>query len=398
MAFGGFLQANTAVDLIVGPFVDDTDGKTAETGLAITQAEVRLSKNGANTAQKNEATSLTHDELGNYVCKLDATDTNTEGILTLMIHESGALPIKMDYQVLAQAAYISLITAKDTGYMDVNVKAVSEDTTAADNLESACDNYSATRGLSGTALPAAAADAAGGLPISDAGGLDLDAILADTNELQGDWTNGGRLDLIIDELTTQGDTNEGKLDTIDTVVDAVKAKTDNLPANPADDSDIDAQLAAIAAYLDTEVAAILADTNELQTDLADGGRLDLLIDAILADTNELQTDDYPTSIAAVKADTAAILTDTGTDGVVVSAAAVTAIWAKAMSDLAQGAPSATASVLTAINYLYEAWRNKTETTATRITVYKDDGTTELVRSTISDDATTFTKGEMETGV
>jgi hypothetical protein len=36
------------------------------------------------------------------------------------------------------------------------------------------------------------------------------------------------------------------------------------------------------------------------------------LDAILADTNELQVDDYPTSIAAVKADTAAILTDTGT--------------------------------------------------------------------------------------
>lgn len=34
---------------------------------------------------------------------------------------------------------------------------------------------SATRGMAGTALPAAAADAAGGLPISDAGGLDLDA-------------------------------------------------------------------------------------------------------------------------------------------------------------------------------------------------------------------------------
>ena len=35
--------------------------------------------------------------------------------------------------------------------------------------------WSATRGLAGTALPNAAADAAGGLPVSDAGGLDLDA-------------------------------------------------------------------------------------------------------------------------------------------------------------------------------------------------------------------------------
>lgn len=45
-----------------------------------------------------------------------------------------------------------------------------------------------------------------------------------------------------------------------------------------------ANLATVAGYLDTEIAAILEDTNELQTDLTDGGRLDLLIDAILEDT------------------------------------------------------------------------------------------------------------------
>lgn len=49
----------------------------------------------------------------------------------------------------------------------------------------------------------------------------------------------------------------------------------------------------------TQLAAIVADTNELQTDWANGGRLDLLIDAILADTNELQTDDIPGLIAAL---------------------------------------------------------------------------------------------------
>lgn len=56
-----------------------------------------------------------------------------------------------------------------------------------------------------TALPNAAADAAGGLPISDAGGLDLDAKLAATNEVTAarmgaltDWIDGGRLDLILD--------------------------------------------------------------------------------------------------------------------------------------------------------------------------------------------------------
>lgn len=39
------------------------------------------------------------------------------------------------------------------------------------------DTIPVVRGMSGTALPAAAADAAGGLPISDAGGLDLDTYI-----------------------------------------------------------------------------------------------------------------------------------------------------------------------------------------------------------------------------
>ena len=35
-------------------------------------------------------------------------------------------------------------------------------------------------------------------------GTDIDAILADTNELQTDWANGGRLDLLLDAITVQG--------------------------------------------------------------------------------------------------------------------------------------------------------------------------------------------------
>lgn len=69
-----------------------------------------------------------------------------------------------------------------------------------------------------TALPNAAADAAGGLPISDAGGLDLDSKLANTNEITvarmgalTDWINGGRLDLILDAILS--DTNAILVDT-----------------------------------------------------------------------------------------------------------------------------------------------------------------------------------------
>ena len=50
-----------------------------------------------------------------------------------------------------------------------------------------------------------------------------------------------------------------------------------------------ANLATVAGYLDTEIAAILADTNELQTDWTNGGRLDLILDSIQADTDDIQT-------------------------------------------------------------------------------------------------------------
>jgi hypothetical protein len=105
-----YLKQSTAVTLKIGPFLDDADGKTAETGLAIAQADVRLSKNGANIAQKNEATSCTHDELGVYGCPINATDTGTLGRLQLWVHESGALPVWHDFMVIPANVYDSLFS------------------------------------------------------------------------------------------------------------------------------------------------------------------------------------------------------------------------------------------------------------------------------------------------
>ena len=183
-----WVKQSTPVTLKIGPSVDETDGKTAETGLTIAQADVRLSMNGGNIVQKNEGTSCTHDELGIYGCPIDTTDTGTLGRLQLWVHKSGALPVWHEFMVVPANVWDSFF---GTDMLKVDVHAVDDDETAANNLESALDNYSVTRGLSGTALPAAAADAAGGLPISDAGGLDLDtqigtdidAILVDTAEI-----------------------------------------------------------------------------------------------------------------------------------------------------------------------------------------------------------------------
>jgi len=109
-----FLKQSTAYTFRLGPFVDDTDGKTAETGLTISQADVRLSKNGGNFAQKNESSSSSHDEIGYYIVVLDTTDTNTVGELLVAVHESGALPVFKTFQVVEEAIYDAVFAASAT--------------------------------------------------------------------------------------------------------------------------------------------------------------------------------------------------------------------------------------------------------------------------------------------
>lgn len=41
-----WLKQSTAIDVSLGPFVDSVDGVTPETGLTITQPDIRLKKNG----------------------------------------------------------------------------------------------------------------------------------------------------------------------------------------------------------------------------------------------------------------------------------------------------------------------------------------------------------------
>lgn len=60
-----------------------------------------------------------------------------------------------------------------------------------------------------------------------------------------------------------------------------------------------------------DIAAILVDTDELQTDWVNGGRLDLILDIISADT----TTDIPALIATAQADLDIL---TGTDGVILA--------------------------------------------------------------------------------
>jgi hypothetical protein len=115
-----FLKQSTATEVGMGPFLDETDGKTAETALTLTQPDIRLKKEGGAWAQKNAAQTLTHEENGWYEVALDTTDTNTLGTLIVAIHESGALPVWREFVVLAANVYDSLIGASDNLQVDVS--------------------------------------------------------------------------------------------------------------------------------------------------------------------------------------------------------------------------------------------------------------------------------------
>lgn len=219
-----------------------------------------------------------------------------------------------------------------------------------------------------TALPNVAADAAGGLPISDAGELDLDTKLANTNEITAarmgaltDWINAGRLDAILDTIATDAarltavraavltDLIDGGR--LDSLIDAIKERSDNLPDAPADDSGIDSQLAAIAAYIDTEITTI--------------------IDAITA-LNNLSTAQ-------------------------VNAEVVDALNVDTYAEPGQEAPPATTTLVKKISYLYKFLRNKITNDGTDIKIYNDAKDTVDQKASVSEADGTVTRDEFGSG-
>lgn len=183
-------------------------------------------------------------------------------------------------------------------------------------------------------------------------GADINAILVDTNELQTDWVNGGRLDLILDARASQA-----SVDTIDGIVDSILLDT--------------AEIGAAGAGL---TAINLPDqTMNITGNIT--GNLSGSVGSVTGSVGSLA--------AQAKAD--------------VNAEVVDALNTDTYAEPGQGAPAATTTLVAKIGYLYKFLRNKIETTSTQISVYDDAGTTVDQKSTISDDGSTFTRGEFGSG-
>jgi len=356
-------------------------------------------------------------------------------------------------------------------FKDVNVTAISGDSSAADNLESACDNYSVTRGLTGTALPAAVADAAGGVAISTAGSLDIDATDANVTLTLEDTAVIGALGAGLTDITgrlpsvlTKGTADSG---TTTTMVDAVltEGDTDYWAGNLIrfTSGNISGQTRFITGFTTASdtitffpatTQAVSTNTYEIlpmgNGDWANGGRLDLLLDAILVDTGtQLPTTLGARSDAAETGDPGAtknvieylkqiVNLMIGSDGAAtmpssqapanainlfemvraiyddtnsldgtkipntislanINAEMDTALRTTTDGEPAQGTPGATISLEEKISWLYKAWRNRTPATATQYNLHNDDTSTIDTKATLADDATTASRTEMVSG-
>jgi len=290
-----------------------------------------------------------------------------------------------------------------------------------------------------TALPNAAADAAGGLPVSDAGGLDLDAqrtdvaaILVDTADIQPKIGTPAGASLAADiaviesqtddigvagaGLTAIGDTRIANLDAA-VSTRASQASVDDLPTNAelatSQAAADDATLAAIAALNNLSAAQVNAEVDAAiaEAALATAAALatvDGVADAILADTAAMDArlPSDPADHSLVIAATDAILTAVGDvptnaelatalgtadDAVLAEVALV-----KAKTDLIPAAPAAVGDIPTAVENAdallgrsiagganggrtvsssFRRVRNRVAIAGGTLTVYQEDDTT-----------------------
>ncbi len=112
-------QSTASQEVALGPFVDSTDGNTAEVALTIANTDIKIFKAGATAGVAKNSGGATHDAEGMYVAVFDATDTNTLGSGTIIVRVAGALVARHDFCVLAANVYDALIGGGDLLQVDV---------------------------------------------------------------------------------------------------------------------------------------------------------------------------------------------------------------------------------------------------------------------------------------
>lgn len=125
-------QSTASQEILLGPFVDSTDGDTAETGLTIANTDIKLFKHGGTTLTDKNSGGATHISNGYYYAVLDATDTDTVGNLEVHVKVAGALAVNREFIVVEEAVYDAIYASGAT--VAVNVTQINSSANAAARL------------------------------------------------------------------------------------------------------------------------------------------------------------------------------------------------------------------------------------------------------------------------
>lgn len=109
-------QSTAGQVVILGYFLDSTDGNTEETGLTIANTDIKIWKSGATTLADKNSGGATHISNALYHTTLDATDTSTLGPMNIFVHVAGALAVKLECLVVTAAAYDVMTAATGDAY------------------------------------------------------------------------------------------------------------------------------------------------------------------------------------------------------------------------------------------------------------------------------------------
>jgi hypothetical protein len=301
------LKQSTSIDIRIGPFVDATDGVTPETVVSLgsaDQAEV-LKANGATTAAMGGAFAAVSGCDGWYNYTVAAGDVDTVGEVVFVVQDSDlCLPVFTRATVVEENVYVAWYAASAAAGTDL-ASILTDTGTTLDGKLDTIDDFLDTEIAAITA--AVITNAAGVDVAADIIALKAETatIVADTNELQTDWANSGRLDALVDSIKAEtvlivedtGTTVPALIATLDAVVDTVKAET----------------------------VLILADTNELQGDNIPASLttlsnkvdvIDAIVDIIVIDTGttlDTKINTIDTVVDAIKVKTDSLTFTSGTD-------------------------------------------------------------------------------------
>lgn len=313
--------------------------------------------------------------------------------------------------VFASGAWSAVVTVTGTGLDPADMEF---------ELVAVNDRDGVRHGM--TALPNAAADAAGGLPISDAGGLDLDAqqvsiaaILVDTTEIGAAGAGLTNINLPNQTMDIVGNITgnlSGSVGSVTGAVGSVTGAVGSIGAGGIAAASFAAN-AITAAKLDpdvtTELQSGLATSSALataQTSLDDiptnaelATALGTADDAVLSAINDLPTNaELATALGtADDAVLAAIAALNNLSAAQVNAEVLDVLNVDTFAQPGQGTPAATTTIRLMVAYLYKLARNKKLQTATQFSLLNDDAVTVDQKATTSDDGVTGTVGELATG-